>query len=72
MSELKDGQLVIYEVPIDHERYAGEVDGEPWRLGKKRTVVRLKNLDRRYRQRYHRSVVPYTDVENVTVIRGQK
>ena len=48
--------------------YEGEIDGEPWLIGPKRDrfVVRLKNMDQRYREMYSRSVVPCVSLKFIS------
>lgn len=47
------------------DTYEGRIDGEPWPIGRKRDrlVVRLYDMDARYRADFGRSVVPYTDLK---------
>ena len=46
------------------DTYEGRIDGEPWPIGRKadRLVVRLKDMDARYKADFGRTVVPYTDL----------
>jgi hypothetical protein len=64
-----DGAPVLYHAVfpprISTDSYEGEIDGEPWAIGQKkdRFVVRLKNMDARYRKDYGRKVVSFTDLK---------
>jgi hypothetical protein len=63
-----DGAPVLYHAvfpPRRADSYEGEIDGEPWAIGQKkdRLVVRLKNMDARYRKDYGRKVVSFTDLK---------
>jgi hypothetical protein len=67
-----DGAQVLYFAVFPtrgtEDVYEGEIDGEPWPIGPKqeRFVVRLRNMDERYRQMYSRSVVPYVSLKYIS------
>lgn len=49
------------------DTYEGRIDGEPWHIVRKqdRLVVRLYDMDARYKSDFGRTVVPYTDVKYI-------
>jgi len=64
-----DGSPVLYHDIFpprnSADSYEGEIDGKPWAIGqeKDRWVVRLKNMDDRYRKNYGRNAIPYVDLK---------
>lgn len=71
MSWMVDGAPVIYESVSpprgDDDLYRGELDGKPIEISRdpdrKRYVVRIRNMDARYRKDYGRNVVSICDVQ---------
>lgn len=71
MEWMVDGARVLYEAVSptrnDEDLYRGELDGAPIEVSRdpdrKRYVVRIKNMDARYRKKYGRSVVSICDLE---------
>lgn len=68
---IKPNTRVLYHSVFPPRRradtYEGRIDGEPWRIGRKndRLVVRLYDMDARYKVDFGRTVVPFTDVEYI-------
>lgn len=73
---IKNGQTVKYcphyrEGRLDSKEYAGVVCGEPWILGNpknNRYVVRLEQMDKKYREEYGRNCIAYVSVEFIRKI----
>jgi len=71
MEWMVDGARVLYEAVSpprnDEDLYRGELDGAPIEVSRdpdrKRYVVRIRNMDARYRKKYCRSVVSICDLE---------
>lgn len=71
MKWMVDGVRVLYEAVSpprnDDDLYRGELDGDPREVSRdpdrKRYVVRIRNMDDRYRKKYGRNVVSLCDVE---------
>lgn len=71
MKWMVDGVRVLYEAVSpprnDDDLYRGELDGIPREVSRdpdrKRYVVRIRNMDDRYRKKYGRNVVSLCDVE---------
>lgn len=71
MGWMVDGARVLYESVSpprnDDDLYRGELDGSPIEVSRdpkrKRYVVRIKNMDDRYRKKYGRNVVSICDVK---------
>jgi hypothetical protein len=63
-----DGATVFYNPSYPKDTFRGEIDGKPWAIGRKkdRYVVRLKNMDKRYREKYGRTVVSFTDLKFIS------
>lgn len=68
---IKPNTRVLYHSVFPPRRsadtYEGRIDGEPWLIGRKqdRLVVRLYDMNARYKADFGRTVVPYTDVKYI-------
>lgn len=64
-----DGAPVFYDAvypPGAGDSYAGELDGPPFDISRNKTphwVVRIKNMDDRYRKKYGGKVVSVSDIK---------
>lgn len=64
-----DGAPVFYDAvypPGAGDSYAGELDGPPSDISRNKTphwVVRIKNMDDRYREKYGHKVVSVADIK---------
>jgi hypothetical protein len=68
---IRDGQRVLYHAMYpprnETDTYEGTIDGSPWTIGtSKRLVVRLKDMDARYKIEFGRTVVPFTDIDHIS------
>jgi hypothetical protein len=64
-----DGATVFYDAvfpPRAGDSYEGELDGPPFDISRNKTphwVVRIKNMDSRYRKKYGVKVVSVADIK---------
>lgn len=75
---IRDGQRVLYHAVYpprsETDTYEGTIQGSPWTLGtsKDRLVVRLVDMDARYKIEFGRTVVPFTNIEHIEHIEKQE